>query len=467
MGRFRVYPEKSNTVASGFFENFNSGFNPGALLWYGGVSTRNSISRHLVQFDLSELTQKLNSKEINSNYVTSYRLKFKNVVPNGELLDSDFEFARREKKIATSFDLIAFPINKFWDGGRGYDLMDAQYIKTSQGDTNLTGYSNWNYATQTTLWDEPGVFSNPTGSTAVTYYSTQHFDKGDEDMDMDITDIVNDWLSGGSQNNGLGIAYSRELELNSGETRYMSRFFTEKTNTAFKPYVEVVYDNQVIREDRTRVANNRASRLFLHLFSGNTSANYFSAGTVSIKTNSNIDVFTGLTPTQLTKGSYYVDVLLTGSTRGQRYKDCWNDITFDPGVDVQNFEQTFQIQGNYYSNNPKEINNYVVDTYGISNNEIIKKGEVIRVYADTRMEYSTKSPESYYGLEFMMTLNNVTEIIPWTESNTIVIDNCLKSYFDVDTSWLLSNQNYQITLRINDLGTKRVLPENIYFSVAD
>lgn len=467
MGRFRIYPEKSNTIASGYYSDFNAGFNPGALLWYGGTGRRASVSRHLLQFDLAELQQKINSKEINTDYISSYRLKMTNVVPDGELLESDFEFDRRGKKIASSFDLIAFPINKSWDQGRGYDLLGTEYIKISEGDTNLTGYSNWNYATSTTLWDEPGIFANPTGSTAVTYYSTQHFDVGDENMDMDITTFVNDWLSGGSQNNGIAIAYSREFELNSGSTRYLSRFYTEKTNTAFKPYIEVVYDEQVVEDDRLRVANNRVSRLFLNVFSGNSSANYFSAGTVDIKTMSNVNVVTGLTPTQLTKGVYYVDVFMSAATKNQRYKDVWNGITFQPGVDQQNFEQQFQILGNYYTNFPRETNEYVVSLYGLSNNEILKRGEVIRIYADTRVEYSTKSPNEYYGLEYRLVQNEITEVIPWSKFNYIVIDNCSKEFIDLDTSWLLPNQNYTIELRVNELGTKRILDEDIYFRIAN
>jgi len=465
MGRLRIYPTKNNTIASGYFENFNSAFNPGAILWYGGRGTRSSISRFLIQFDLDELKNKINSKEINKDYVSSYRLKMTNVIPDGELLDSEFEFAKLRKKVASSFDLIAFPINKNWDAGRGYDLLGTEYVKISQGDNNLTGYSNWNSATSLDFWDEPGVFTNPTASTSQNF--TQHFDKGDEDLDMDITPLVNDWLSGGSQNNGLAISYARDYELNTGDTRFLSRFYTKNTNTAFKPYLEVVYDEQIIREDRLRVANNRTSRLFLNLFSGNTAANYFSAGTVSIKTTSNQDVITGLIPKQLTKGVYYVDILMSGATKSQIYKDVWNDITFDPGVDVQSFEQKFQILGNYYNNYPKEINDYVVDLYGISNNEILKKGELIRLYAETRVEYSTKSPNEYYGLEYRIVQNEITETIPWSSFNTIVIDGCTKEFFDLDTSWLLANQNYTIELRVNELGTKRVLSEKVYFRIFD
>jgi hypothetical protein len=466
MGRLRIYPQKSNTIASGFYQDFNSGFNPGALLWYGGLGSRNSISRHLIQFDINELKEKLNSKEINSEYVSSYRLRMTNVIPDGELLESDFEFAKMRKKVASSFDLIAFPINKPWDEGRGYDLLGTEYINISQGDTNLSGYSNWNNATNITAWDEPGIFLNPTASTAVTAYSIQHFDKGDEDINMDITDIVNGWLSGDS-NNGIAISYSSEYENIEEDTRFLSRFYTEKTNTAFKPFLEVVYDNQVVRDERMSVSNDRESRLFLSLFSGNSSANYFSAGTVSIQTINNQNVITGLTPQHLTKGMYYVDVLMTGTTKNQRFKDVWKDVTFNPGVDKQTFEQTFQIKGSYYTNKINENTEYVVELYGISNNQKIKKGEVLRIFGETRIEYSNRKPNNYYGLEYRIVLNNITEILPWTPFNSIVIDNCVREYIDVDTSWLLDSQNYKIELRVNELGTKRILDENIYFTIEE
>lgn len=465
MGRFRIYPSKSNTIASGYYQNFNSGFNPGTLLWYGGNGSRASISRYLIQFDLNELKEKINSKEINSNFISSYRLKMTNVIPDSELLESDFEFDRRGKKIASSFNLISFPINKEWDEGRGYDLLGTEYIKISQGDTNLSGYSNWNYANRLTQWDEPGIFTNPTASTAVTEYSIQHFDVGDEDMDMDITNIVNDWLVGNYDNNGIAIAYSRDLELDSNETKYLARFYTEKTNTAFKPYLEVVYDEQIIRDDRLKVYTDKSSRLFLSTFSGKTSANYYSAGTVSIKTLSNIDVMTGLTPTQLTNGVYYVDVLMSNANKNQIYKDVWNGITFNPGIDQQNFEQQFQIYGSFYNNTASELNDYIVNLYGLSNNQTLKRGEVVRVYADTRVEYSTKSPKEYYGLEYRLIQNEITEIIPWTSFNSIVINKCNKEFFDLDTSWLLPNQNYKIQLRINELGTKKIVNETIYFKI--
>lgn len=466
MGIYRLYATKNNSIASGSaFELLNSSQNPVTDLWYGGTtSSRNSISRHLVYFDLTDFQSKLNSKEINEDYITSYKLKFKNSIPADRVLDPEYEFNTLSKKVASSFDLIVFPINKDWDEGRGFDLDEQHYIvKSKTCSPSLTGYSNWISATSTVDWDEPGIYTNPTASTSSV---TQHFSLGSEDINVDISTFVNDWLSGGSENYGLAIAYSRPFELTSADTRNICSFYTNKTNTAFKPYIEVQY-NQVINDDRHKVANNRRSRLFLYLFSGNTAVNYYSAGTVSIKTNAGADVYTGLVPTNHSKGVYYVDVTMSGTSKGQKYKDVWNDITFTPGLDVQAYTQTFVIQGNYYTNSSAELNDYTVSTYGLENNEALIPGEIVRIYADARINYSSQRPSTNFGLEYKLTMNSVDEIIPWTSINTSIINGCEKYYFDIDTSWLLDNQTYEINLRINEFGAKKILSERINFKVID
>jgi len=472
MGIFRVYPEKSNSIASGIYQSFNSGQNAVTDLWYGGGGTdsapekRNSISRFMVKFDLDELSSKLNSKEINGDLIASYKLKMTNAVPGDRILEPEFEYDVLNKKISASFDLITFPINKDWDEGRGYDLFQENYLVRQKGNPLATGYSIWNSATLMTSWDESGIFTNPTASTAVTSYSTQHFDLGNEDIDMDITDIVNDWLSGGSVNNGLGIAYRRDYELLSTDTRYISSFYTDKTNSSFKPYIEVTY-NQSFQDDRLQVSNNRTSRLFLYTFSGNNAVNYFSAGTVTIKNMStNVNVFTGLTPTQQENGVYYVDVLMNSATRGQQYKDVWNDITFVPGVDQQSIEQIFTIKDNYFTSNTPDVNEYSISTYGIGDNSILSIGETHKVFVDLRVNYSSRNqPKTAYDLKYRMVMNNQDEVIPWTPVNQAVINKCKSNYFVLETGWLLHNQTYKIEYRIDEFGTKRVLPESTTFRV--
>jgi hypothetical protein len=360
--------------------------------------------------------------------------------------------------------LIVFPIDKTWDEGRGYDLDEMHYIKKQKGNLRLEGVSNWLSATTTSAWTEPGVFTNPTASTAL--YATQHFQTGAEDIEFDITSIMRSWLSGGSTNNGLCIAYARPFEQMSSTTRNIVSFFTHKTNTAYKPFIEVKY-NQEIKDDRLSVSNNRMSRLFLYLFSGNTPVNYYSAGTVTIKNSSNSVIYSGLTPTHFSKGVYYVDVFMSAATKGQKYKDVWQGISFNPLYDRQDFTESFEIRDNYYYSNANNFNEYIINYYGISNNQSIVSGDIYRVYIDSRINYSSQKPYVDYGLEYKITMNNVNEIIDWTSVNNAIVNNKLTCYMDVDTSWLLTEQNYQINFRINEFGTLKMLTETIYFRVVD
>lgn len=471
MSVFRIYPVKSNTIASGLYKNFNSGQNAVTDLWYGGGGTdtspekRNSYSRYLVKFDLSDLQAKINNGEIILNNVSSFKLKMTNSIPRDKVLEPEYEYDILDKKISSSFDLICFPINKDWDQGRGYDLTKEFYAVRSLGENPLiTGYSNWQYATQISSWDEPGVFTNPTASTAVTQYVSQHFDIGNEDIDMDITSVVLDWLSGGSINNGLGIAYNRYYELLSTDTRYIASFYTDNTNTAFKPFIEVNY-NQSFIDDRLNVNNNRICKLFLYTFSGNDASNFFSASTVTIKNSANSIIYSGLTPTRIDKGVYFVDVWMSGATKGQQYKDVWEGVTFNPGFDKQDYTQYFVVQDNYYTRNAPQVNAYSLTTYGIDNGSIISTEENIRIYCDLRVNFSTNAPKTNYAIEYKMIMNQQIEVIPWTPINQAIIDRCSSNYFDLQTNWLLHNQTYEIQFRVKELGTARIQNEKINFKI--
>lgn len=469
MSVFRIYPTKANTIASGAYKYFNSSQNAVTDLFYGGgvsssVFLRNAYSRFIVHFDLNELQNKISNKEIMSGNVVSYRLRMRNSIPAERILEKNFEYDKLQRMIAASYDLICFPVNKEWDEGRGYDLIEEDYLVRQKGNLQATGYSNWMSSTRATDWDEPGVYTNPTASTSL--YTSQHFAIGNEHMNMDITSIVNDWLTGGSQNNGLCVAFRRDYELMSSETRYIASFFTHKTNSAWKPYIEVTY-NQTIKDDRNQVTNNRKSKLFLYTYSSNTNVNYFSASTVDILNSSNVVVYSGLTPTQLEKGVYYVEVFMSSATKGQQYKDVWKGVTFSPGYDVQDITQTFTVQDNFYTGRmfSPSLNEYALDVYGIPEGGILYNNQNVRVFCDMRVNYTTESPKNNYSIKYRMIMNNQDEVIPWTEVNQIIYDKCKTNYFNLDTSWLLHNQTYEIQFMIAEMGANLVHPKKINFRV--
>lgn len=468
MSRLRIYPTKENTIASGIYASYNSSQNAVADLWYGGGVTiggdfRHSISRHLMYFDLTELQAKLSSCEINPALRVTYRLRMKNAIPSDKVLDKEQEFYRMQKAIASSFDLIAFPLDKSWDEGRGYDLLKEKDLVNNFELPRISGYSNWYSATSMTAWTEGGVFDNPTAST--TYHGQQHFEIGGEDVDMDITDMVKDWLSGGTTNHGLGIAFRRDYELLSTDTRYIASFFTHNTNFSHKPFIEVIFDEQKIMDDRLQVSNNRVCRLFLYTFSGNSAVNYSSASTVSILDASNSVVMSGLVPTQMEKGVYFVDVFMSGASRGQRYKDVWSGVSFNPPYDQQDITQAFTIQDNYYTANPPDVNEYSMDIYGLPNGAILSNDEMIRVFCDMRVNYGLNPPSKSYNLKYRILMNQQDEVVPWTSVNQAVIGGKKTNYFLLDTSWLLHNQTYKVQFKIEELGTSRIMPFSNTFKV--
>jgi len=464
MSIFRIYPIKDNCITSGLYQNFNSGQAKSSQLYYGGglpssnnvdllFTQQNFISRLLIQFDLTELTSKINSFEIGN--ITSIKLKMKNAIPS----DSDTESLG--SSIASSFDLIAVPINQQWDEGLGFDQIPLHTLQ--RGTSSITGFSNWNYSTQLAPWPSPGLYTNPI--TASTFTATTHFDVGNEDMCMEVLPIVQNWLSGGSTNYGFLIAYSQEFESITSSTRFVSSFLTRHTLTAYKPCLEIQYD-QTIVDDRSNVTNNRISKLFLYTYSGNSATNYFSAGTVSIQNSNGSYYATGLTPNHLSLGVYYIDILMSSTTKGQIFKDIWQDITFIPFIDQQNYVNSFIIRDNYYLNSKPTINEYAISIYGLENNKTIINDQVIKVFVDTRVNYSTNMPSTPYSLSYKMVMNNEEEVIPWTLLNQISADNYQReNYFILDTCWLLENQVYRISFMIQEAGSKRILPEYVEFKV--
>jgi hypothetical protein len=468
MSRLRIYPSKENTIASGVYANYNSSQNAVADLWYGGGTSAEgeyaaSISRHILHFDLSDLQDKLRNGEVNSALTVSYRLRMKNATPSDKVLDKEQEFKRLQRSIAASFDVVAFPVDRPWDEGRGYDLIKERSLVHNLMSPRLPGYSNWMSASTMTAWAQPGIFTDPTAST--THHAHQHFAMGSEDMNIDITNMVKDWLSGGSVNHGVAVAYRRDYELVSADTRWISSFFTNNTNFAFKPYLEVIFDEQVILDDRTNVTNNRKSRLFLYTFSGNSLENYYSASTVNIVNSNNALMHSGLVPTRMERGVYYVDVFMSGTSRGQKFKDIWQGVSFDPAYDVQDIVQSFTIQDNYYTSNQPGLNEYSLNVYGINNGAILSNDELLRIYCDLRVNYSNSAPQKPYTLRYRLIMNEQEEVVPWTRVNQAVLSGERSNYFLLDTSWLLHNQTYSIQFKIEEMGTSRVMPFSTVFKV--
>lgn len=247
MSFYRIYPTKdtwiTNKSIDGTVANLATGSNHGRdpglevfALKGELVSASLEVARSLVQFDITELSGKIYNEKVIPSSSVSYVLKM-------------FDMKHGEE-IPTSFDMFAFPLSRSWDEGTGIDDTD---FKDS-------GWANWMSASSTAAWVA-------TGSDFVTNFgsASQHFDNGQEDLEVDVTSMVISWLTGGLPNNGMVLKLGATEENN--DTDYFVKMFHGRESHIVDkiPYIEARWSD-VLKDNRGNFGYNVNNKLFMYNF---------------------------------------------------------------------------------------------------------------------------------------------------------------------------------------------------------
>jgi hypothetical protein len=229
---YKTYISKFNTIISG--SKLNTSLNPIAELVYGKDTI---VSRVLMFFDHNKVKEQMD----NGNMPNMEKMKHTLHITNAGSIDftqlhhCETSSINDNKKVrATSFDLIFFLIPKPWDEGKGFDYsksyfnadfysrhpVDADRLVSEDG-------CNWFQRMNGLPWETPGIYSNDKLSEEYDKFSAgeesivigrQHFEVGNENVNLDITDTFNKFLTGELDNYGVGIAFSPMLEVT--ESKY-------------------------------------------------------------------------------------------------------------------------------------------------------------------------------------------------------------------------------------------------------
>lgn len=231
MGIRRYTASKDTSITNAYRENFTTraiNANMGASdsleifsLYNQSGEQETEISRILVEFPIQEIQNDRNINQIPSNGDVQFILKMSNVAhPN---------------TIPKQYSLLVNPLSRSWEEGAGLDM--ERYLDT--------GYSNWVSASSTQAWDTEGGDIH----TAPEYI--QYFETGTEDIEIDITNLVENWLDGTIENNGVMIKLSSSLETDT-RSYYTKKFSSRGTEFFYKkPWIEARYDT-TIKDDRGR-----------------------------------------------------------------------------------------------------------------------------------------------------------------------------------------------------------------------
>jgi len=443
MSVFKSYFNRNNTLVYNSYSN--TGRNPIVELFFGRVDNvllPLGYSRFIFNIDLSDLQQKISDGVISTGCSKNmtHTLRMTNTSAfDEELLNDKWSNGRRR---ATSFDLVLFRIPKVsgdtgnsqsWDEGVGYDYYDFnQDLPTDKSYSERP--SNWFEAKTVTNWSYNGIYDNQNGQSisglnfsGLTIVDTQHFEFGNEDIEFDMTNEINNILTGSTTGvTGWGIAFYPEVENITGLTEnYSVGFFSRHTQTFYEPFLETTY-NDLIEDDRNIFYEQRKNKLYLYSYNFGVPQNFDNLPTVDILDLNGDPVpnFTGLTTCQVTNGVYEVEIDgLTADTTPCMYYDVWKGLSVD-GVDINDVENEFVINdlSNLYQigSTTNEPSIYGFDYYGIKQDEKILGNDIRKVGVIIKKAYTTNEVlnkvEAYYRV-YVREGKTEVQVQDWTKLN--------------------------------------------------
>ena len=436
MSYFRSYFEKNNTIIKD--SQANTAKNPATEIFYGS-----SFSKFLFKVDFTDLKNKVNNDELVVDSNTRHTLHLTNTIFGDEGQKGLNRTTGRDR--TSSFDLILFKLDQFWDEGLGFDYADSGYDFVTGNRTFDERPSNWYYRTTLNQWSTAGVFHD--SPTVISGYTGNkiHMDNGGENIDFDITDYVNGIITGNT-NHGLGLSFAVVYQYLTPDRDQSVAFFTKYTQTFFEPYVDTHFEDTIM-DDRNNFVEKIEQNLYLYVTKGTNFYNLDSNPTVDIL-NSDGAVITGLsglTTTLIRKGIYKVTfTITTPECDGKKFfTDHWKGVILDGNTISGGVRQKFipkpYTAGFTVGENQTELQRYAIQFFGIKQNEKIVSGEIRKVvitFKSIDVPKTVLLDEVYYRIYIE---EGTTQVIvhDWT-----LLDKTNENSFQLDSSYLIPRQYF-------------------------
>jgi hypothetical protein len=343
MSVFRSYFSKNSTLIEN--NETNNSQNPVTEIAYG---TPNAfVTRFIFDIDLQPLVERIQQGLINPDTIQSHVLKMTNTIRyRPDLIGGKFSDGFTQR--TSSFDLELFNVTEDWDEGNGYDFVydDEAYVGVPKGQ------ANWYDRKTDVLWTEEGAYIS--GSSEI--LATQRFEKGNEDIYIDITDYVNERLNilltggTGTTSYGLGLKYTDDLEELETTLRQAVGFHARKTNTFYEPHILTTYDNS-IEDDRNYFFLDKDNELYLYAnVGGNPQSVTVNSVTIKDYLGKEYTTISGDSIENVSLGVYKITLNIDSDDYPDAviFTDTWNITQNGKTKDV---EQEFYLisQDNYYN----------------------------------------------------------------------------------------------------------------------
>ena len=180
-----------------------------------------AVTRPIIEFNTTPLSSSLSAQGIHTGSNSGslkYYLKL---------------YISEEKDVSKNYTLMAHPLRSSWGAGTGR----STHLPLS------TNGCSWRYRTseaEGVEWTDPGgyFFSGSHASQSV----EQKFEDVQGDIEMDVTEMVEQWHNGRVPNEGFIIKRKTSEETGTSE-RGSLYYYSSDTNTIYSPRLEARYDD--------------------------------------------------------------------------------------------------------------------------------------------------------------------------------------------------------------------------------
>lgn len=501
MGIYRTYFDKNNTIVRN--SEVNTGRNQISELYFGAKR-----SRLLFYCSFDEIKNLISDKIINIDNETKHILKIKNTSSFDikDFLSNSNNLLFNDNYRPTSFDLELHAVTNFWDEGTGYDFTPSATSLPGNKDYALEP-SNWTKATNTSNFTIPGAV--PSNSIAI---ATQHFDLGNEDVEMDITTFVNNYINNvttgtttgtttgvttgittgittgvttgittgvttgittgvttgittGTTYFGFCLKFSdaiEALDYSIEQKTFSLGLFTRHTQTFFEPFIETQYNDHV-EDDRVTFYLGKDNKLFFYSIINGKPENLDVLPTCSING-------VPYEVKQKTKGVYYIIVNGNESifTSYTEYNDIWGNIRYKGSIRPNVKLRFVPIDSEKYYNfdiNVLDDTRYGLSLSGIKREEKISQGEKRKVNILLRKPYTVSeyyvSNSVYYRI-YVKQGPAIITIMDWQLASKSFNNN----FFTLDTTWLVP-QEYFVDIKVETGGETLIFDNELSFDIVN
>lgn len=461
----RTFLKKCNTILKNSYENY--GLNPVVMLNYGLT-----VSRGMIYFELDKISKNVENGNFADISKVRHTLKMTNC---GSIDDKNFYKrihswdSNMTKRRATSFDIVLVRIPEVWDEGVGFDNgNDLWYV--GDGCVSTDG-SNWFESVNGKKWKNEGIVTSSRMENELIKFKKgikdsyvvgyQHFDHGNEDLCIDITDYVNALLNKEYPNNGLCLMFNAVLEESeSKETSYVG-FFSNNTNTFFEPVVESRYD-VAVEDNRHEFYIGKTNHLNLYARIG---GNYVNLDEMPICKVDDIEY----PVKKVGNGIYSAEVRLPQYCgKDEIHYDVWSNLYYE-GEAIDEIEQEFVTQSSkaFFEMSYVEPNDaqYTCSLVGIPDHAQVQRCDKLPIKLLFRKRYNTSEyvllSDAKYRL-YVKENGKEYDVIDWDTVNKFERYNV----FTIDTMDLVPNE-YFVDVKVSMNGYDKTFKEVSVFTIVN